>query len=124
MIIENNILSISKTIFQNRDNYKYVTDEQKESVFFIFNRYFSKKYPEKSQLLNDKLIDKVSAMDLWFHFLDGKPYPNWFWSKGEKSKSSSEFTEKEIEFLKYKLDIKDQEIGILLKYHANELKDE
>jgi hypothetical protein len=124
MIIDNNLLSISKCIFQNRENWKYVTDDQKIEFFFICNRYFSKKYPYLAQLLNDKSVDKITGMNLWFHFMEGKPYPKWFWSKSEKSKSESIFTEKETNSLLDKFNIKQEELDLLIKYHLNDVKEE
>jgi hypothetical protein len=61
-----------------------LSDEDKEKFFFIFNRYFSKKYTKKSQLLNNKNVDKSISLDLWYYFMLDKPYPNWFWSKSPK----------------------------------------
>jgi len=124
MIIDNNVLAISKCMFQERKNWKFVTDEQKELFFFIFNRYFSKKYPQLSQLLNDKTTDKVAGMDLWFHFMEDKPYPKWFWSKSEKSKDDSLFTEKEVNSLLSRFDIKKEELYLLIKYHLDDVKEE
>ena len=124
MIIDNNVLEISKCMFQERKNWKFVTDEQKESHFFIFNRYFSKKYSYLAQLLNDKTTDKVTGMDLWFHFMEDKPYPKWFWSKSEKSKDDSPFTEKEVNSLLNKFDIEKEELDLLIKYHLNDVKEE
>ena len=124
MIIDNNVLAISKCMFQERQNWKFVTDTQKETFFFIFNRYFSKKYHNLSQLLNDKTIDKVVGMDLWFYFMEGKPYPKWFWSKSEKQKDKSDLSEKEISNLLKHLDIKKVELDLLMKYHSEEVKEE
>ena len=124
MIIDNNVLAISKCMFQERKNWKFVTDEQKELFFFIINRYMSKKYPYLAQLLNDKTTDKVSGMDLWFHFMEGKPYPKWFWSKSEKSKDDSIFSEKEINSLLNKFDIKREELDLLIEYHLDDVKEE
>jgi hypothetical protein len=124
MIIDNNVLAISKCMFQERNNWKFVTDEQKESLFFIFNRYFSKQYTYLAQLLNDKTTDKVAGMDLWFYFMEGKPYPKWFWSKSEKSKDDSLFTEKEVNSLLNKFDIKQEELDLLIKYHLDDVKEE
>ena len=42
-----------------RGSWDKITVEEKEKNFFIFNRYFSKMYPEQAQLLNLKNIDKV-----------------------------------------------------------------
>ena len=124
MIIDNNVLAISKCMFQERKNWKFVTDEQKELFFFIINRYMSKKYPYLAQLLNDKTTDKVSGMDLWFHFMEGKPYPKWFWSKSEKSKDDSIFSEKEINSLLNKFNIKREELDLLIEYHLDDVKEE
>ena len=46
------IIDIANALFTDKNKWKDITDEDKEKFFFIFNRYFSKKYPEKSQLLN------------------------------------------------------------------------
>lgn len=81
------ILKVSKAMFSNREDWEGISDLEKSECFFIFNRYFSKKYPKYSQLLNKKNIDKISAMNIWFTFMSGKPYPNWFWDRGKKSKS-------------------------------------
>lgn len=124
MIIESNPLAISKCMFQTRQNWKFVTEEQKQTFFFIFNRYFSKRVPELSQLLNDKTINKVLAMDLWFHFMEGQPYPNWFWSKSEKPQSTGDYSEKEINLLLSKFNLKFEELELLLKYYPDEVKEE
>jgi hypothetical protein len=68
-----------------RGSWDKITVEEKEKNFFIFNRYFSKMYPEQAQLLNLKNIDKVVGMELWYQFMKTEPYPDWFWSKSEKS---------------------------------------
>jgi hypothetical protein len=124
MKIDNNILAVSKCIFSARNNWKHVTDQQKEDFFFIFNRYFSKEYPEFSQMMNDKNQDKRVGMDLWFHFMEGKPYPDWFWSKSGKEKNSSGLTDKEINLLMRKFQIKFEELEILISYYPDEVKEE
>ena len=58
MTIDNNILAISNVIFKDRDNWKWVTEEQKEQFAFIFNRFFSKKFPQHALCLNLKEQDK------------------------------------------------------------------
>jgi hypothetical protein len=124
MEIEDNLLSISNALFKNRDNWKYVTEQQKEKWFFIFNRYFSKKYPNRSQLLNDKYQDKVLGMDLWFHFMKSEPYPKWFWSKSEKEKDKSELSDKEIKELLLNLQITRSELDLLIKWYPDLIKEE
>lgn len=107
-MIEDNILSISKAMFQNRGDWKFVTQEMKEKYFFIFNRYFSKKYPKMAQLLNDKNINKSISLDLWFNFMSDKPYPKWFWSKSQEKKIESTSKE-DFELLMEKLQLNKKE---------------
>jgi hypothetical protein len=76
--------SISQALFTNRSKWLTIPESEKEACHFIINRMFSKKYPEKAQLLNSKSIDKISSMNIWWAFMEGKPYPKWFWSKSEK----------------------------------------
>jgi hypothetical protein len=117
------LIDVAKAIFTNKNNWKNISDEDKERFFFIFNRYFAKKYPEKSQLLNLKVIDKVSALDLWYHFMLNKPYPNWFWSKSEKG-VKSDISEKEYKLLLLNLKIKDIDLDYLIEHHIEFIKEE
>lgn len=102
-MIEDNILSISKAMFQNRGDWKLVSQEMKEKYFFIFNRYFSKKYPKMAQLLNDKNINKSIGLDLWFNFMIDKPYPKWFWSKSQEKEKIESIPKKDFDLLMEKL---------------------
>jgi hypothetical protein len=118
MIIENNILSITNIMFKDKHLWEWVTDEQKEQHFFIFNRFFSKMYPNYSLLLNNKNVNKVMCMDMWFYFMKDKPYPRWFWSK---SKNKKERVEDELNRL---FDITKEELLHISRFYPDELKDE
>jgi len=118
------LLKVAKAMFQSHKDWNNITEEDKEECFFVFNRYFSKKYPEKSQLLNDKLVDKSAAMDLWFYYMKSQPYPKWFWSKSEKDKDKSGYTDKEIDELLFKLDITKLELDLLIEYYPELIKEE
>jgi hypothetical protein len=72
---------------------------------------------------NLKTIDKVSALDLWHHFIKDKPYPNWFWSKGEKAEKS-EIPDKDYKLLLQNLKIKDIDLDYLIENHIDLIKDE
>jgi hypothetical protein len=117
------IIDIANAIFTKKSEWINITDEDKEKFFFVFNRYFAKKYPEKAQLLNLKNIDKVSAFDLWYQFMLDKPYPKWFWSKAEKSEKP-DIVEKDYKLLLQKLNIKDTDLDFLIKNHFGFIKDE
>lgn len=119
------LFKVSKAMFSNRKDWSKITDLEKEECFFIFNRYFSKKFPMKSQLLNDKLQDKSVAMNLWYHFMENQPYPDWFWAKTESKQSKSEeYTEKEIKELLFNLEITMDELNLLIKWYGDLIKEE
>ena len=120
MKIENNLLQITNCMFKNRENWKWVTDDQKEEFSFIVNRLFSKMYPEYSEIFNIKNIDSVSVMNLWFYFQDGKNYPQWFWSKSQKIEKT-EISEKDFKLLMVKLNINKEEDLIYLIDHFPEI---
>lgn len=116
------LIDVANAMFRNKSDWEKITDEDKEKYFFIFNRYFSKMYPEKSQLLNLKNINKVTSMDLWYHFMLKKPYPKWFWSKSEKPKSV--FSDKDIKLLVRKLNIKVLDVEYLIENHFEFVEEE
>lgn len=118
------LIDVANAMFKDKKNWENITNDEKEKFFFIFNRYFSKKYPEKSQLLNDKLINKVAALDTWYLFMLNIPYPKWFWSKSESSKTKPEISEDEITQLMIELDLKKEDIEILIKYYPKLIKEE
>ena len=109
---------------RNKKDWEYVTDEQKIEFFFIINRFFSKKFPDKSKLLNDKLINTISAMDLWFLFMQDKSYPKWFWSKSNSSKTNPHISDKEISYLLQEHDLKREDLEILMKFYPDIVKEE
>jgi hypothetical protein len=117
------ITDVANALFTNKDKWSTISDEDKEKFFFIFNRYFAKKYPEQAQLLNLKNIDKVSAFDTWYYFMLRKPYPSWFWSKSEKS-GKSDISEKDYKLILQKLKIKNLDLDYLIDNHLDFVKEE
>ena len=116
------LIDVANAMFRNRSDWKKITDDDKEKLFFIFNRYFSKKYPEKSHLLNMKTTNKSDGMDLWFHFMKGKSYPQWFWSKSPTDKP--EIPEKDFKLLMLRLKLKDSDITYLVNNFPDFIKEE
>jgi hypothetical protein len=116
------LIDVFNALIKNRDKWVSITDEEKSKNFFIINRYFSKIYPDKAQLLNSKNIDKVMAMDTWFYFMLNKPYPKDFWSKSEKT--NSELSDKEFKMLVKHLQIKKEDIEYLMERYPDLLKEE
>lgn len=108
------LIDVANSMFRNRNNWKSITDSDKEKYFFIFNRFFSKKYPTKSQLLNIKNIDKVTSMNIWYHFMSDKVYPSWFWSKSPKTQNIG-FDNKDYNLLLEKLSLnKNEDLDYLI----------
>ena len=122
------IIDVANAMFKFKNDWIYnskkdkVTDDEKIKYFFVFNRYFSKKYAQKAQLLNLKSIDKATAMDLWFHFMKTQPYPDWFWSKSPKQEK--EMPEKEYKQLLRHLSIKESDLDYLIDRFPEFVKDE
>lgn len=116
------LIDIVNSIIKKR-GWSDISDLDKEKYFFIINRYMSKNYPQKAQLLNLKTIDKVSALNLWYNFMLTQPYPKWFWSKSEKSEKS-EIPEKDFKLLMIKLRLKSEDIEYLINNHFGVVKEE
>lgn len=113
---------VSKAMF-NKKGWDKIPDSEKESCFFIFNRYFSKKYPIFSYMLNKKEMDKVLAMDLWYEFMKDKPYPSWFWSKSPK-KEKPTIPNKDYNLLKKNMRISDFNLDYLIENNLGFVKNE
>lgn len=117
-----NLLKISKSLFSDKKSWKNITDEEKELSFFIMNRNFSKKHPELSKLLNNKSIDKKSAMDTWFYYYIDKEYPSWFWKKSDNKKGKDKKEPKEIDIIKENQQLSEQELDLISKFYKEELE--
>lgn len=115
---------VANAMFYKKNEWVNVPEKEKEDCFFIFNRYFSKIYPEKSQLLNLKSIDKSTAMDLWYYFMLDKPYPNLFWSKSDKTEDKPKVSDKDFRLLLQRLKIKDIDLKYLIDKHFEFIKEE
>lgn len=80
--------SIVDIIFQSKQDWTRVTDEEKIYNFFICNRFLAKKWPKRAQTFNKRNVDKATAMDLWFLFLKKETRtPFWFWTGSQKRKA-------------------------------------
>lgn len=118
------LIDVANALFKNKKDWKSIKDEDKEKFFFIFNRYFSKKYPTNAQLLNMKTTDKSDGLDMWYYFMLDKPYPNWFWSKSPKFEKS-ELSQDDFNLLKRKLSIdKDDDLVYLIENFKEIIQEE
>ena len=115
------ITEVANAMFRSRDR-NLISSKDKEKFFFIFNRYFAKRYPEKAQMLNLKGMDKAAAMDIWFAFMKAQPYPDWFWSKSPKMDKG--IPEKDYKALLRHLRIKESDLDYLLASFPDFAKEE
>jgi hypothetical protein len=113
---------IVNSIFIDRNLYKKVSNKEKESNFFIINRYLLKKYPNFSIKFNYKNIDKSLALDLLFLKIPKDTwYKSWFWYKKEK-KYKTNLSIQDIKLLIEHLDLKDSsDVDRLYKINSKEL---
>lgn len=82
--------TFTKILFKKKKDYQYLTDKDKERLFFIFNRYMTRAFPANSDALNLKGIDGALAVDLWFNYCQKTlDIPHWFYPRTKKSKSIS-----------------------------------
>lgn len=110
--------------FTSQKGWEKITDDDKIKSSFIFNRFLSKVYPEKAQLLNLKGIDKSIVMDLWFSYMKTEPYPKWFWSKSPKI-DRYDIDEKDFKLLMVKLNLnKEEDLVYLLNIYPDIINEE
>lgn len=125
-----NFKEVADALLKNKSNYKKIDDESKEFNFFIINRKLSVNYPKQAQFFNNKNVDKASAMDIWFKFLQKEKInyiPHWWYvkSQGAKKKNKSNFTKSERElFMKYNSHINPRYLDFLFKYYEEDVKEE
>lgn len=114
--------TLATIIFQRKQDWSEVTDNDKESLFFIFNRYMAKKWPKQAQQFNLKDIDRASAFDVWYQFLRKEvKLPYWFW-KGPTKKADPPVKGWQIVQEWYQIRLED--IYIISKFWPKELNAE
>lgn len=119
-----NLKKVADAMF-NKTDWATISDTEKKDSFFIFNRFFSKKYPEKSELLNLKKCDSVSSMNIWHYFFKNKSYPIWFWSKPKKENINKiKILNSDIELLRINFNISEEDVYYLFENYNELVKEE
>jgi hypothetical protein len=116
------LIDVANAMFKNKNKWSEIQKKDKERFFFIFNRYFSRMYPNNSHLLNLKNVNKSIAMDIWYNFMLDKPYPKWFWAKSKKP--INDFSDSDYKLLLNKLKIKKEDLDYLIKNQIDFIKQE
>ena len=116
-------------IFGNRrskSDWKKLTNEDKETNFFIINRKFAVKYLKQAQFFNDKSVDKASAMDMWYLFFrNTKGTPYWYWAKSNgPKKEKRKISGPDSQLLMNRFDLDDNDYDFLYKHHLEDLQHE
>ena len=117
-----NFITVADCIFVNKSKYKELTDEDKIGSFFILNRKFAKKYPKVAKFLNDKNIDKASAMDQWFNVFKGQQgIPGWYWSTKSKKDTPKVKKDKDYDQIALRYGLDKEELRFLTEYYQKDL---
>ena len=114
------LIDVVKAITNKRHQWIDISESDKEKFFFIINRMLSRLYPEMAQNLNNKNIEKSIQLDIWFKFLEGKPYFN-MWPKKLKQ---GELSTPDRNIIKKNLDINDDDVDYLNRFYKKELLQE
>jgi hypothetical protein len=112
-------------IFKNKNKYLELSDADKEIAFFMINRKFSAYYPSDAKKLNYKIVNRASAIDIWFKaFKKTNDIPFWYWTKVEK-KESKKISKSDIDiFLKYNKDINPRYLDFIINFYEEDMKTE
>jgi hypothetical protein len=114
-------------IFKKKSDYKKMSDDEKEDVFFMVNRKFARKYPKHAKLFNTRSTTKSTALDLWYYFFIKERVintPDWYWFKMNGKKDKSILSKDEKNFLISFYDITEHDIEFLLKYFKDDVEEE
>ena len=79
------LFDITKTIFENPQEWYKVNDYEKKKFFFIINRMFAIGHPLEAQALQHIKNNPVNVMNIWQRFMQKKKYnktPGWMFTKG------------------------------------------
>ena len=121
-------ITLANIIFKDKNKYNFVSDEEKESCFFVLNRKFAFRYLKQAQFFNFKNIDKSSAIDIWYQvfYKTTKGTPQWWWQTKQqaKEKEKSDFNKNELNLIKEYYGLKNNDIDFLIKYYSDKLKDD
>lgn len=128
-------IEVANTLFINKGQYKYVTDEEKKNTFYIINKKCCLGKTAKgmglikySQYFNNKYIDKDSALDIWYIlFRNQNTIPGWWFAKSNSAKEKStkfKITDEDKTLLIENSDLDYKDIDFLIKNYPDELKKE
>ena len=119
-------ITLANIIFKDKDKYHFVSDEEKETNFFVLNRKFAIQYLKQAQFFNNKNIDKASAIDLWYQifYKITNGTPQWWWKTKQKPKIKSDISNVDLKLIKKFYDLSDKDIDFLINFYNEKLKED
>jgi hypothetical protein len=118
-------IDIINIIFEKKQEYINISDEDKENNFFIINRKFSRKYPQVGNMFNNKHVDKASVIDKWFRFFKNiYTTPGWYWGNKKNNKKTNNInvlSDDDITILREVYNLKKNDIDYLMKNFKSDL---
>ena len=119
-------ITLSNIIFKDKDKYKFISDEEKETNFFMLNRKFAFKYLKQAQFLNNKNVNKASAIDIWYQifYKTTNGTPAWWWKTKATPKEKSKFPSADIKLIKDYYELTDDDMKFLITYYEEKMKDD
>jgi hypothetical protein len=123
-------MEIVDSIFKKqKERYNNFTDNDKKDSFYIINKKFYLGESKITYFFNDKNIDTISALDLWFLFFQKNPKyknifsaPYWYWAKSPNKKEKeikAKKSDKEM-FIDYEK-LTEKEFDFLYKYYQDDV---
>lgn len=120
-----NLTYIIKSLFNERSNFQYLTENDKTKWGFIINRMLSKKFPDYAQKLNVRSGDFGMVLNLWWIYIgthNDKNYYSWIWVTGSKK---SNIDKKTIDIVLNRFPfLSIEDIEYLYEHHLDIFKEE
>jgi len=110
-------------IFVNKHKYVNISDKDKENSFYIINKKFSVGFPNLAATLNNKNLDPVISMDLWFnHFKNVHSIPDWYWIKSPfKKDKKKKISGPDTRLLIAEFDLNESEFDFIQEHFSDEI---
>jgi hypothetical protein len=119
-------IQVVDILFKNKNQWKNLSDKDKEDNFFMVNRKLAVGKPNIASFLNSKFIDKATAMDIWFRlFYVSLEIPTWYWKpKNLKSfkKYNNKLTKSEKNLLLENTSLTNDDIDFMVENYLDDLK--
>ena len=117
--------ALANIIFKEKEKYSFVSDDEKYDAFFKLNRKFAFKFLKQAQFFNNKKVDRVSAIDIWYCLLlKNIGIPAWYWKTNVSKEKKHNFKPLDLKNIKARYGLTDGDINFLIKYKSDNLKEE